>query len=212
MSAVTELIHWSRTDCRACDALAQCRTQVVVASPCASNGLLAIGEAPGADEDARGEGFVGMAGKTLDRLLAAQGVSRAGYGRANICRCRPPENRKPTAREVAACLPYLANLIQSVQPKVLLLVGGTSTSFFMGAGALYPRVEQSRHATFNTLSLAHPVLQRELSLLLNEKGEIHCVPMPHTSPLAFNRNAPSGEKWSVIAERQVALAVSLLRI
>lgn len=206
------LAHWQDKSCERCPNLAACRTQVVVASPSATGGLLAIGEAPGADEDARGEGFIGTAGKTLDRLLAAEGLSRADYGRANICRCRPPENRKPSAAEVAACLPYLANLILETKPKVLLLVGGTATAHFMGGGALATRISQSQVSTFNDLSLAHDVLRKLFrDTLLPSRGGIHCVPMPHTSPLAFNRNAPSGEKWSAVAARQVALAVSLLK-
>ncbi len=64
---------------------------------------------------------MGAAGKTLDRLLAANGIPRDGYGRANICRCRPPDNRKPKPAEVSECLPYLADLIEACQPKVLLL-------------------------------------------------------------------------------------------
>lgn len=205
------IAHWQDTACAKCPNLASCRSQVVVASPCVPGGLLAIGEAPGADEDIKGEGFIGTAGKTLDRLMAAEGVARAEYGRANICRCRPPENRKPTAAEVASCLPFLANLIQSCKPKVLLLVGGTATAHVMGAGALNARIEQSRISTFNDFSLAHDVLRKELAPLLASQGGLHCVPMPHTSPLAFNRNAPSGEKWAKVAERQVALAVSLLK-
>lgn len=202
--------HWQDNACAQCPALSQCRTQVVVASPCPAGGLLAIGEAPGGDEDLQGEGFVGTAGKTLDRLLAAEGVSRADYGRANICRCRPLENRKPKPAEITACLPFLANLIVECQPSVLLLVGGTATAHIMGASTLSARIAQANNTTFNDLSLAHPVLRKGLAPLLSRQGGVHCVPMPHTSPLAFNRNAPSGEKWARVAERQVALAVSLL--
>lgn len=153
---------------------------------------------------------MGAAGKTLDRLLAANGIPRDGYGRANICRCRPPDNRKPKPAEVSECLPYLADLIEACQPKVLLLVGGTAAAHFVGTGTLNIRIEQSSISTFNDLSLAHHVLRDSLVALRTQRGGIHCVPMPHTSPLAFNRNAPNGEKWARVAERQVALAVSLL--
>lgn len=153
---------------------------------------------------------MGAAGKTLDRLLAANGTPRDGYGRANICRCRPPDNRKPKPAEVSECLPYLADLIEACQPKVLLLVGGTAAAHFVGTGTLNIRIEQSSISTFNDLSLAHHVLRDSLVALRTQRGGIHCVPMPHTSPLAFNRNAPNGEKWARVAERQVALAVSLL--
>lgn len=198
-------------NCSACSLSSEC-TQIVVATPCRPGGLLAIGEAPGDLEDRTGEGFVGTAGKTLDRLLLAHGVARENYGRANICRCRPPANRKPKSSEVSACLPYLADLILAAKPRVLLLVGGTATSLVMGGGALSRRIEESERSAFNDFGLAHDALRKWLAPLLAECGGIYCVPMPHTSPLAFNRNAPSGEKWSKVAERQVALAVSLLRM
>lgn len=195
------------TDCRLCEG----RTQIVMATPCQRGGLLAIGEAPGADEDIKGEGFIGQAGKTLDRLLAAHGIARDGYGRANIVRCRPPENRKPKVDEVRACLPHLARAIIYMRPRVLLLVGGTATAHLLGAGNLHERVKQSRQRTFCDFSLAHDTLRQALAPYLTEVGGIHAVPMPHTSPLAFNRNAPSGEKWAEVAAQQVALAVEVLR-
>ncbi|WP_223825093.1 uracil-DNA glycosylase [Pseudomonas profundi] len=203
-----KLNNWRNTTCVRCSNLFACRTQIVVASACPSGGLLAVGEAPGADEDIKGEGFVGAAGKTLNRLLADHGIEREAYGRANICRCRPPENRKPTAKEITACLPFLADLIESCRPRVILAVGGTPTSIFCGPGSLYSKIlERERNndwRAFVGAKQAHKEIKDALGNVL------YVIPMPHTSPLAFNRNAPSGEKWSKIAERQVALAVSLL--
>lgn len=200
---------WTATACTRCPNLASCRTQIVVATPGGPGGLLAIGEAPGADEDLKGEGFVGAAGKTLDRLLAVHGIERAGYGRANICRCRPPENRKPTGPEMAACLPFLADLLVKTKPRVILAVGGTPMAVLCGQGTLHAEL-QSR-TTANDWSAArgaaraHPAIREALSAV----GYV--VPTPHTSPLAFNRNSPDGEKWAKVAERQIALAVQLLR-
>lgn len=191
--------------CSTCPSLCQSRTQIVLPTPCPVGGLLAIGEAPGADEDAKGEGFVGRAGKTLDMLLAAHGRARGGYGRANIVRCRPEGNRKPTALEAATCLPRLAEFIQECRPGVALLVGGTPTAAFLGAGSLYRRIQESRQSIFTDLRLGHPALS-----CIGCRGLL-AVPMPHTSPLAFNRNAPDGRKWSVIAGEQIALAVESLR-
>jgi DNA polymerase len=182
---------------------------VVLATPSEQHGLLAIGEAPGADEDRLGEGFIGVAGKTLDKLLLAHGLARKDYGRANICRCRPPDNRKPSRAEVDACMPFLANLLITTQPKVILAVGGTPTAMLCGKGSLSAQLAH-RQTTNNwsaqlTVKEAHPGIRAALSTIS------YVVPMPHTSPLAFNRNAPSGEKWAVVAERQVALAVQLLK-
>jgi uracil-DNA glycosylase len=202
-------IIWTNDQCSACSNLVSCRTQVVVATQAPFNGLLAIGEAPGADEDIKGEGFVGAAGKTLDKLLYAHGINRDDYGRANICRCRPPENRKPTKSEVDACIPFLANLLEQTKPKVILAVGGTPTAFLCGKASLTQQIEsrtiESQWSSQMRISLAHKGIQEALNHVK------YVVPMPHTSPLAFNRNAPSGEKWAEVAKRQVAIAVSLLK-
>lgn len=200
---------WYSDGCLRCGNLCASRTQVVVATPCLPGGLLAVGEAPGEREDLLNEGFVGTAGKTLDRLLADAGLQRGDYGRANICRCRPPGNRKPTAQETSACLPFLAALIRDVRPKVILAVGGTPTSVFCGRGTLHAKLLDRLARNDWTASLeqskAHPGIQEALN------AATYVVPMPHTSPLAFNRFAPSGEKWAVVAQRQVKLAVSLLQ-
>jgi len=87
--------------------------------------LMVIGEGPGADEDARGEPFVGRAGKLLDRMLVAAGLE----GRVLITNTvfwRPPGNRTPTPAEQAVCAPFLERIVALVQPKMLLLAGGAS--------------------------------------------------------------------------------------
>jgi DNA polymerase len=85
---------------------------------------LFIGEGPGAEEDARGEPFVGQAGKLLDAMLAALGIARGdGVYIANAVKCRPPGNRTPEADEMAACRPYLLRQIELLQPRVIVLLG-----------------------------------------------------------------------------------------
>lgn len=84
-----------------------------------------IGEGPGADEDARGEPFVGRAGKLLDRMLAAAGLTDRVLI-TNTVFWRPPGNRTPTPAEQAICAPFLERIIQLVQPRMLLLAGGAS--------------------------------------------------------------------------------------
>lgn len=183
------------------------RTQVVLPSLPPSRGLLAIGEAPGADEDVAGEGFVGRAGKTLDRLLAAEGIARNQYGRANICRCRPVDengkNRAPSPVEMEACLPLLAEFIADTSPKVILGVGWSSSKFFS------PQKNLS-DAILAPIQTFHPNVLGLPSLLQYIRQPVSVVFMPHTSPLAFNRNAPNGEKWADVAKRQVSKAVALL--
>jgi len=87
--------------------------------------LMVIGEGPGADEDARGEPFVGRAGKLLDRMLAAAGLTDRVLI-TNTVFWRPPGNRTPTPGEQAICAPFLERIIQLVGPKMLLLAGGAS--------------------------------------------------------------------------------------
>ncbi|MBN6739608.1 uracil-DNA glycosylase [Acidithiobacillus sp. MC6.1] len=170
-----------------------------------------IGEAPGADEDRQGKGFVGRSGRMLHNLLEEQGLRRGtDYGCANILRCRPPGNRKPTAEEIWDCLPNLADTILRARPKVLLLVGGTAVSVFLGGGTLFHQVAASRDfpvLRFGKFSLAHPILAEALAAL----EEIVAIPMPHTSPLAWNRKSKEGTPWSVIGREQVKRAAQLAK-
>jgi DNA polymerase len=97
-----------------------------------------IGEAPGADEDARGEPFVGRAGQLLTKIIAAMGFSRADVYIANVLKCRPDMprgssgNRPPTPTEMQTCLPYLAEQIDIIQPKVMVALGATAVEGLLG--------------------------------------------------------------------------------
>jgi DNA polymerase len=85
---------------------------------------LIVGEAPGAEEDARGEPFVGQAGKLLDAMLASLGLARGqGVYIANVLKSRPPGNRNPAPEEILACLPYLHRQIALIQPRIILALG-----------------------------------------------------------------------------------------
>ena len=93
--------------------------------------LMIIGEAPGADEDRQGLPFVGVSGQLLDRMMAAIDRDRTSFYITNILPWRPPGNRKPTPFESQLCLPFLTRHIELVQPKALLLLGGTSAGTIM---------------------------------------------------------------------------------
>lgn len=192
--------------CTKCPGLCPSRTRIVF--PCSGNaGLLAIGEAPGEEEDTHGIGFVGRAGKTLDAALAEHGISRQNYGQANICRCRPPNNRRPLKTEIDACLPYLAEFIRTTEPRALLLVGRTAVEPFFGNGPLLAYIEASRRPGGGVVDprVCHPAL-RELAA----SRAIVAIPMPHTSGLAWNRAAPNGQRWSDIGKEQIRLACEYL--
>ncbi|MEP6937644.1 MAG: uracil-DNA glycosylase [Chthoniobacterales bacterium] len=125
--------------CTKCPQLARSRTQTVfgIGNPDAE--IMFIGEAPGADEDARGEPFVGRAGQLLTRIIETMGFARGDVYIANVLKCRPDTpgaksgNRPPTPEEMQTCLPYLAEQIEVVQPRVLVALGATAVEGLLGS-------------------------------------------------------------------------------
>ncbi len=109
-------------DCQRCG-LAQTRKQTVFGVGDTQARWLVIGEAPGAEEDARGEPFVGAAGLLLDKMLLAIELPRESVFIANMLKCRPPGNRDPKPEEVACCGPYLQRQIALLKPAIILVVG-----------------------------------------------------------------------------------------
>jgi len=124
VSTTAGLDHLSQqvSNCRACD-LAEGRNQVVfgVGNPHAD--ILFIGEAPGKEEDLKGEPFVGRAGKLLDHMLDAVGLDRSGIYIMNMLKCRPPKNRDPRPQEVQACAKWFDAQWNEISPKVVCLLG-----------------------------------------------------------------------------------------
>ena len=112
--------------------LGQTRTNFVfgVGNPQAS--LMLIGEAPGADEDAQGEPFVGRAGQLLNKILAAIHFQRGDVYICNILKCRPPGNRTPVPEEVEQCMPYLKKQIDLIKPKLIVCLGLTAIQNLLG--------------------------------------------------------------------------------
>ena len=197
-------VDWHK-DCNLCSLRSGCSQVVAPDAPRQDIGfrIYAVGEAPGADEDEQGRGFVGDAGKKLVAVMrdVSGGLvsSRDHIGCANIVCCRPPENRKPKRSELKVCSPWLSvNFSERHDADLILAVGGTAASHFYDGKSLFEILERADQRGFIcdlewTRSLGVPV-----------------VPMPHTSPLAWNRNAPSGEKWSDIGYSQIKKAFSLL--
>lgn len=137
-AALLEPIRARVAVCIKCPHLARTRTQTVfgVGNPDAE--LMFIGEAPGADEDARGEPFVGRAGQLLTKIIETMGFKRSDVYIANVLKCRPDMppgsagNRPPTPVEMQTCLPYLAEQIGIIQPKVLIALGATAVEGLLG--------------------------------------------------------------------------------
>ena len=121
--------------------------------------VMIVGEAPGAEEDRIGRPFVGRAGQLLDRMLAAIGLDRTGVQITNVIYWRPPGNRKPTAAETAACLPFVLRHIALARPRVLVLAGGTA------AGTLLPVSEGITRLRGRWFELAVPGLDAPVPTL-----------------------------------------------
>ena len=97
--------------------------------------LMFIGEAPGADEDRRGEPFVGKAGQLLDKMIDAMGWSRDTVYIANVLKCRPPGNRDPEADEIEACRPFLARQIRAIAPRLIVTLGRPASHLILRTDA-----------------------------------------------------------------------------
>ena len=111
------------SQCQLCEELAQSRKQTVFGVGNRQADVLVIGEAPGHDEDAQGEPFVGRAGQLLNAMLAAIDLPREQVFIANILKCRPPNNRDPSPQEAQNCRAFLQRQIALIQPKVIFVVG-----------------------------------------------------------------------------------------
>ena len=111
------------TGCQRCPALVESRTRIVNGVGPVDADLLFVGEGPGADEDEQGEPFVGRSGSVLDEALRDAGLARSDVRITNCVRCRPPENRDPTAAELANCRPHLDAEIDRLDPELVVTLG-----------------------------------------------------------------------------------------
>jgi DNA polymerase len=142
--------------CIKCPHLARTRTQTVfgVGNPDAE--LMFIGEAPGADEDRRGEPFVGRAGQLLTKIIETMGFKRSDVYIANVLKCRPDMppgssgNRPPTPMEMQTCLPYLTEQIGIIQPKVLIALGATAVEGLLGTRGVMRELRGKWHSHQDT--------------------------------------------------------------
>ncbi len=138
--------------CAKCAHLARSRTQTVfgVGNPDAD--LMFIGEAPGADEDRRGEPFVGRAGQLLTRIIQTMDLRREDVYIANILKCRPhmpagaTGNRPPTPAEMQTCIGYLIEQIGIIEPKVIVALGATAVEGLLGARGVMRELRGTWHS------------------------------------------------------------------
>lgn len=120
-------------DCRDCR-LCERRKQAVLGVGDVAADWLFVGEGPGAEEDERGEPFVGQAGRLLDAMLASIGLARGKKVYiGNVVKCRPPGNRTPEPEETTACFPYLRRQIELIRPKLIVALGKPAAETLLGA-------------------------------------------------------------------------------
>ena len=133
--AALKLIREDLGDCTRCKLHQQGRKQIVfgVGNPRAE--LMFVGEGPGADEDARGEPFVGRAGQLLNNMIKAMGLRREEVYIANVVKCRPPGNRTPERDECDTCSPFLMRQIAAIKPKVIVALGAVSAKNLLAINA-----------------------------------------------------------------------------
>jgi len=167
-------------DCARCR-LCEGRNNIVfgVGNPKAE--LLFVGEAPGRDEDLKGEPFVGRAGQLLTKIIEAMGFQRSEVYIANVVKCRPPENRNPAPDEIAACSPFLFKQIELIQPKVLVGLGTFAVQTLLATEDKITGLRGKLHRWPNA------VVQKILNIQLPLES-IHFMPTYHPAFLLRNPN------------------------
>ncbi len=130
--------------CQQCP-LGQTRTRFVFGVGDPKADIVVIGEAPGADEDAQGEPFVGAAGQLLNKILAAVNLARGDVYICNILKCRPPGNRTPERSEVEQCEPYLIKQLELIRPRYILALGLTAATTLLNRKAKMSELRGTVH-------------------------------------------------------------------
>lgn len=118
-------------DCKRCK-LGTTRKNLVFGTGNPKARLVFVGEGPGADEDEKGEPFVGDAGRMLNRIITAMGIKREDVYICNVVKCRPPGNRNPEADEIEACAPFLLRQLKSVKPEAIVALGKFAAQTLLG--------------------------------------------------------------------------------
>ena len=125
-----DLIAQQVAGCKRCGLCAG-RTNTVPGSGNPHARVMLIGEAPGKNEDLKGQPFVGAAGKNLGEFLSFAGLNRDDVFIANILKCRPPSNRNPQPEEIELCTPYLRDQVRAISPQYLVTMGNFATQFIL---------------------------------------------------------------------------------
>ena len=145
-------------NCQRCKLAKLGRSQVVFGTGDPHASIMFVGEAPGFNEDQKGEPFVGAAGKLLDKLLESAGLSRSQVYIANVIKCRPPNNRDPEQDEVDTCKPFLLQQIEMINPKLVCTLGNWATQTILEKKVPITKVKGSaiKLERFVVFPLLHP--------------------------------------------------------
>lgn len=112
--------------------LCKTRNKTVPGEGCANAKIMLVGEAPGHVNDEQGRPFVGNGGQILNKILDRCGIKREDLFITNVVKCWPPENRKPSKKEIEACIPYLIQQINSIKPELIIALGGVAFETITG--------------------------------------------------------------------------------
>lgn len=152
----------SCTDCELC----KTRTNAVTGKGDHHTEIMFVGEAPGRNEDLRGEPFIGAAGKKLDSALAEAGLSRDSIYITNVVKCRPPNNRVPTKQEKESCKKFLDSEIALIKPKIICIMGNTAYNSILGGSEITKNrgkiINQGGRRYFITIHPAATIYNPEL--------------------------------------------------
>lgn len=153
-----DLLRSEVAGCHRCEHLANSRSNTVFGSGDPSARFCFFGEAPGADEDASGEPFVGRAGQLLTKIIEACGLTRQEVFILNVLKCRPPGNRQPEPIEVANCRGYFERQFEVIQPEFIVCLGTTAAQSLLESQSTIGKLRGTwhRYRTANVLCTYHP--------------------------------------------------------
>ena len=160
-------------NCQRCKLAKLGRSQVVFGTGDPHASIMFVGEAPGFNEDQKGEPFVGAAGKLLDKLLESAGLSRSQVYIANVIKCRPPNNRDPEPDEVETCKPFLLQQIEMINPKLVCTLGNWATQTILEKKVPITKVKGQaiKLERFVVFPLLHPAAALHQGNLLETQRE-----------------------------------------
>jgi len=171
MNSEIEVVRQKVIECTKCE-LSKTRTNSVPGKGNFLSDVIFVGEAPGKNEDKKGEPFVGIAGQRLSGALESAGVSRESIYITNVVKCRPPNNRVPTVIERDMCHDYLQKEISIIKPKIICILGNTAFNSILGGSEITKYrgkiVKKDERIYFLTVHPAATIYNQELITVLKE--------------------------------------------